>query len=393
MKRCLSTGNLSTSDPFVVVSNSKKAKKNQRQKNQKGQISATQPLTSADVECTPMSPALMDIVIDSVVKPSSQLSLSTDNCCQCDKLKLEMSSMMSNITKLSHKVEFLLSFLGLDNDPSDLAQVQPGLGDHSSSTSNAAVPNSSQSSNVNYANAVRTKPTQLSSQMRQAVMSAVYVDLHSKSARANNIVVSGVPKSDGTNDKDIIVELIGSEFNLQPIIKQCRRLGKEVTNKTQNLLVTLGSEDHVKTILSEAKQLRKSHNNFVQANVYINADLTKAEASVAYDERCRRRTVREGRSDQQRNSDGVINTQHRSQLKATVPAFLPRTGSSTSARFQQQPSTSAMNLRLEPKQKLPDNPKAMVLPVSTDATDAGVTTIPDIGAPSSMSGASASLQH
>ena len=173
MKRCLSTGNLSTSDPFVVVSNSKKAKKNQRQKNQKGQISATQPLTSADVECTPMSPAQMDIVIDSVIKPSSQLSLSTDNCCQCEKLKFEMSSMMSNITKLSHKVEFLLSFLGLDNDPSDLAQVQPGLGDHSSSTSNSAVPNASQSSNVNYANAVRTKPTQLSSQMRQAVMSAV----------------------------------------------------------------------------------------------------------------------------------------------------------------------------------------------------------------------------
>jgi hypothetical protein len=136
--------------------------------------------------------------------------------------------------------------------------------------------------------------------MCQAVMSAVYVDLHSKSARANNIVVSGVPKSDGMNDKDIIVELIDSEFNLQPIIKQCRRLGKEVTNKTQNLLVTLGSEDHVKTILSEAKQLRKSQNNFVQANVYINADLTKAEASVAYDERCRRRVVREGRSDQQR---------------------------------------------------------------------------------------------
>jgi hypothetical protein len=52
-----------------------------------------------------------------------------------------------------------------------------------------------------------------------------------------------------------------------------------------------------------------------------------------------------------------------------------------------------MNLRLEPKLKLPENPKDMVLPVPTDATDAGVTTIPDIGAPSSMSGASASLQH
>ena len=97
---------------------------------------------------------------------------------------------------------------------------------------------------------------------------------------------------DGREDKELIFELINNEFNLQPTIKQCKRLGKPVADKTQSLLVTLDSVDHVKIILSDAKKLRKSLNNFVQTNVFINADLTKAEASVAYEERCRRRQLR-----------------------------------------------------------------------------------------------------
>ena len=176
MKRCLSTGsvsgNSSTNDSFVTVVNNKKAKKGR----QKSQISATQPLTANNNVPGSISLTEMDSVISSVV---NCVDSDHGSCCsQCEKLKFEMSSMMSNITQLSHKVEFLLSFLGLDNDPSNLAQVQPSSRDRSGSTSNSAVPDASQSNKVSYANAARTKPTQLSSQMRQAVMSA---DLECKS--------------------------------------------------------------------------------------------------------------------------------------------------------------------------------------------------------------------
>lgn len=196
-----------------------------------------------------------------------------------------------------------MSFLGLKDDVAiSQQQAQSVSASQSNPTDKPGVTNgyqNSSSSSMTYAGVARSKPTtQLSSQMRQAVVSAVYVDLHSKSARVNNIIVSGLPKLDRTDDKDTVLELIGNEFNIIPTIKHCRRLGK-AADKPQNLLVTLESLDHVNVILSNAKQLRSSHNDLVRANVYINSDLTKAEAAVAYEERCRRRLQREERSSRQ----------------------------------------------------------------------------------------------
>jgi len=115
-----------------------------------------------------------------------------------------MNILNSTITQLSSKVEFLLSFLGLVDDPSKSSD-----GNQAQAQSNSVfLKNSndgSQNNTLSYANAARPKLPQFSSQMRQAVMSAVYVDLHSKSARSNNIVVSGVPKMAGSEDKDLIV--------------------------------------------------------------------------------------------------------------------------------------------------------------------------------------------
>ena len=65
-----------------------------------------------------------------------------------------------------------------------------------------------------------------------------------------------------------IVYLIENEFHLMPAMKHYKRLGKP----TQNLLVSLYSLDHVKLILSNAKQLRSSVNQFISENVFINAD-------------------------------------------------------------------------------------------------------------------------
>jgi hypothetical protein len=207
----------------------------------------------------------------------------------------------------------------------------------STSSTSATTIGGPQASTMNYASAARAKPgTQLSSQLRQAVVSAVYEDLHSKSARVNNIIVTGLPKLERTDDKETFLEMIAYEFNIKPTVKHCRRLGKAVTNKPQNLLVSLESAEDVKIILSGAKQLRSSQNDFIRANVFINADLTKAEAAVAYEERCRRRQQREERSSKQQQrqqqqqqqlvSNGnapLFVSVSNSQLNATVSAFQP----------------------------------------------------------------------
>lgn len=48
-------------------------------------------------------------------------------------------------------------------------------------------------------------------------------------------------------------------------------------------------------LITEAKQLRRSQNQFVRDNIYINRNLTKAEAEAAYQSRVQRRQAAERR--------------------------------------------------------------------------------------------------
>ena len=72
-------------------------------------------------------------------------------------------------------------------------------------------------------------------------------------------------------------------------IKFCKRLGTLVQGRIQPLLVGLQSIDEVNDLMKLAKLLRNSSSDSVRTGVYINRNLTKLEAQVAYENRCRRR--------------------------------------------------------------------------------------------------------
>jgi hypothetical protein len=334
-------------DSFVAVTNNKKAKKQRH----KSQISSTQPLPVANADSGSSSQSTMDAIFSSVVNPvavsdkccsNTTVDMIGVNKCRCEELNAEIRNLNSVIAQLSTKMEFIMSYLGLKEDENTAPNVQTQLA--TVSTGSVAI---STTQTMNYANAIITKPkTQLSGQLRQAVMSAVYSDLHSKSTRANNFIISGLPKLGTSKDEDTVCDLIEHEFSFRPSIQLCRRLGKVVSDKTQNLLVTLKSEDQVKTILLNAKQLRSSANSFVRINTFINADLTKAEATAAYEDRCHRRLQREERASRQQQQPLQANSRPRvnassvrshtevaggsssssntsTQLNASVPDFLP----------------------------------------------------------------------
>lgn len=297
-------GNKESGGDQTSENGSRKTKEIQ-QKN----TSSTQPLPTVSNNVMPMSQLEIVNVINPVDNVQSAVSDNSNSPtssmhdikhgCDCIKLKAEINSLNTVIVQLNTKVEFLLSYLGLQKDISNDQTQNQSVEDPQSNTSTALI-TAPHNSTINYSNAVCAKPAaQLSSPMRQAVISAVYVDLHSKSARSNNIIVTGLPKGEKTDDKDTFTEMIEHEFNIRPTVKHCRRLGKATANKPQNLLVSLESPDHVKRILSNAKQLRNSVNDCVRDSVFINPDLTKAEAAVAYEERCRRRLQREERSSKQ----------------------------------------------------------------------------------------------
>jgi hypothetical protein len=119
----------------------------------------------------------------------------------------------------------------------------------------------------------------------------VYSDLHDKTRRASNFIVSGLPPRSGVTDKAQVAELVSTDVGLQINIKSCRRLGKMLPNKIQQLLITVRDPSEAESVVGAAKGLRSSEDPYVRDHVFINADLTPAESKALYDERCRRRAL------------------------------------------------------------------------------------------------------
>lgn len=161
-----------------------------------------------------------------------------------------------------------------------------------------------------YANIVN-KPAALSVPFRNAVVSAVYADFEEKDRRAKNVVISGLLLS-SSSDKVAVEKLCSTEFRFVPQINRCRHLGQPRSGHIQPVLVVLESVTDAEFLVKNAKLLRHSTDPIVKKSVFINADLTKAEALTAYQRRCRRRELANARisvdNDSVSQSISVVNT-------------------------------------------------------------------------------------
>jgi hypothetical protein len=206
---------------------------------------------------------------------------------EVNNLKAEVHRLNDLVNSLSTKLNFVLSFLQLSDDQTT-SQVED------SSTTVGAVPTAGACAQKPQLNGNETKPLYSTVLMkrpnnfREAAVSAVCADLRQKENRKNSIIVSGLPNR-ALSDKVSVSNLVKAEFNLDIDISTCKRLGLQVDGKIQPLLVVLKNPDHVCQILSDAKCLRHSTDVTVQSQVYVNPHLTKAEAMVAYEQRCQRR--------------------------------------------------------------------------------------------------------
>ena len=81
-----------------------------------------------------------------------------------------------------------------------------------------------------------------------------------------------------------------------PQIVKCRRLGLPHDGRVQPLLVVLETVSDSEFLIKNARCLRRSTDPVIRNSVYINPDLTKAEALTAYHRRCRRRELASARS-------------------------------------------------------------------------------------------------
>jgi len=182
------------------------------------------------------------------------------------------------------------------------------------------------------------------------MVSAVYVDLEEKRKRANNVVICGLTNDESYDDKAVITEMIFQEFGRQVIVKSTRRLGQKTEGKTQNVLAVLCSIDDVSYLISNARLLRLSRNEFVRNNIYINADLTPAEAKASFDLRCaRRRRIPASQTGGKSNAVAVQPTEPSAtpvttvQLSATATPFAPSQSSVNDDHGKTQRRTKFQN--------------------------------------------------
>ena len=92
-----------------------------------------------------------------------------------------------------------------------------------------------------------------------------------------NLVVRGLPEQseeDEDDDEDKVNNIIRENLGIEPAIVSVERCGKAHPDKIRPLRLFLSDARNRKIILQKAKDLRKSQNEYVARNVFINPDLT-----------------------------------------------------------------------------------------------------------------------
>ena len=325
MKRGLSTGDITAaalydcdhddSDGYGVYTQTRGQRKKSKKRNKNENAGKTKQLAAATA--TPEAAASQQQTFPGTTTPASAVA-SNSHSATADEhsevhesmlvngLKKEIVQLRGTIHQLQAKVDFLLSFLGIAESTVTSSS--------STSISSAAVPQSDSTADAsedsNHPNDIshqpvrrsdcsvqttfadvarRSRPPTLNPNLQQAVVSAVYNDIAEHNRRSRNIVISGLPATGDVNDKQRVESLLNDEFAMSVDVIKCRRLGRQQPGRVQPLLAVLPSASDTKYLIDNARRLRYSSNPSVRESVYINADLTKAEAHAAYQQRCRRR--------------------------------------------------------------------------------------------------------
>lgn len=127
--------------------------------------------------------------------------------------------------------------------------------------------------------------------------------VHDINRRKSNVVISGLAESTGISESDqniadlnTFIHLCEEHLDVKPAVSQlgCTRLGKVENHrdKPRKLLVHLRSESAASSILASAQLLRRSDDSTISSNVFINPDLTPADAKIAFEKRQRRRELK-----------------------------------------------------------------------------------------------------
>jgi len=220
------------------------------------------------------------------------------NTCSCSayrdtvsSLRAQVESLQSTISTLSAHVSFLLSFVGAVDAAPTPSQATTQLPSTFAVTAGSSV--SGNKDQYSFADVARRSGASgggiRAPNIREAAVTAFYVDKAEAERRESSFIVSGLLSSHSSSDGELVSALCQEELGLSLDIAFTKRLGKVIPDKVQPLLVHVKQVDQAKSVISSARQLRSSAQPNIRDHVYINANLTKAASRAAYELRCRRR--------------------------------------------------------------------------------------------------------
>jgi hypothetical protein len=221
------------------------------------------------------------------------LAVPTDSLTE---LRQVISSQCEEINKLRCQLNYVLSFLGItDSIEETYHDVNlPSPDGYSPKEPQVVSPDQALSNDVHeHWSEVKSKRQRQQQRrnetLQQSVVAAMYVDQSLKKSRESSLIVAGLESTAGSSDAELFASICTAEFNIKPDIVSTKRLGHIQVGKTQSLLVYLKQVDQAQQLINSAKRLRQSFNPSTRERVFINPNLTKAEAAAVYQVRQLRR--------------------------------------------------------------------------------------------------------
>ena len=147
-----------------------------------------------------------------------------------------------------------------------------------------------------------------------------------RASKKANFVLSGIVPSPSQSDGALVATLLRNELGIDTTVVRCTRLGKSSANvkRPQLLLVTVSSNVDARTAIRSATKLRRSTDDYIRDNVYLNADLTPEQHKADYDLRTELKCCRAaGEQNLIIRDSRLVTKQSRPAASSTVPVANP----------------------------------------------------------------------
>ena len=219
------------------------------------------------------------------------------------ELKSSCSILVDEVISMKETLDGIVSNKPVLRQPPPSHQSYPAMPGQSSQTSRPSFARLASGLAVN--NVVDPPLT------ARSMLKSVHTDIHEKERRKHNVIINGLKQDRSSKIQDDISNFLDicykyldfNDMDDHIVPARCRRLGSFIAGKIQPLLISFDTPRFPEQLLEVARDLRLANDDYVSQHIYIGADLTPAEAELAFERHQQRRARSERRAGMSNTTD------------------------------------------------------------------------------------------